>query len=87
MKSLAIELKGSLFGFLLGFFSFTFKMVIPTERRMSPARMKGIRKGWLSHKMAPIANAIMVPITLKACIYPLVSPLSADSVRSGKRAV
>jgi hypothetical protein len=43
---------------------------------------------WLvSHTAAAVAKAKIVPRMLNACIYPLVSPRSEGSVRSGKRAL
>jgi len=50
------------------------------------AKIIKVRVWFVSQTAAAAPKARIVPRMLNACIYPLVSPRSAGSVRSGKRA-
>jgi hypothetical protein len=60
--------------------------VIKEEIVIAIAKITRVNVWFVSQTAAAAPKAKIVPRMLNACIYPLVSPRSAGSVRSGKRA-
>lgn len=68
------------------FFSSIVRMVIAEKIVTVIAKITKVRVWLVSQTAAAAPKARIVPRMLNACIYPLVSPRSAGSVRSGRRA-